>query len=461
MLRKLMLRLSIIVFAHDLPLALPVLSFGQSLKQQSEAAFARGVEDLKQQDWQGAVASFRLSLGTHPNRSETLFYLSQAYYLGGQIGDALTTIAEAVRLAPGSGAAKQKYGEYLCEERECKKGLGLLLDARHLDPKLEHIDLDVAMTYYRLSNLNEAARNFELALEHQPSNTDAMVFLAECYSREPNWPRAERMYRRALAAGKQDAATYHGLGRALLGEHQPAAALAFFEQALAKDPSLTECHFQMANALRALGRSQEAEHQLKIFQAIEKTIAVPAALSRVGDPDQEALWAECQRLIERGREIEALEHLQSVTGKRSEYLLGALYYSMKRFDDAERVLKIAVQNDSRDLDALGWLGRARFASGDLAAAEDTFERVLEIDPRNQLGLAGKGAIRHDQHEWAESAEWIERSRTREPAALLDLCDDYLKLGRWEDAELAAELVRSFGAGDEAMQSTLETLLARK
>jgi hypothetical protein len=56
----------------------------------------------------------------------------------------------------------------------------------------------------------------------------------------------------------------------------------------------------------------------------------------------------------------------------------------------------------------------------------------------------------------QSAEWIERSKTRDPARLLELCDDYLRLGR-PDAELAAALVRTFGAGDKETDAALKKL----
>jgi hypothetical protein len=41
---------------------------------------------------------------------------------------------------------------------------------------------------------------------------------------------------------------------------------------------------------------------------------------------------------------------------------------------------------------------------------------------------------------------------------LDICDDYLKLDRREDAELVAELVRSFGTGGKDVEAALEKLL---
>jgi tetratricopeptide (TPR) repeat protein len=132
---------------------------------------------------------------------------------------------------------------------------------------------------------------------------------------------------------------------------------------------------------------------------------------------------------------------------------------MGRFKDAQRVLDIALASGPQDPDILAWMGRTELAEGRLPEAEARFRRVLEMDSGNQLGLAGIGAIRHAQHRWAESAGWIERSRTREPAALLDLCDDYLKLDRRKDAELVAELVRSFGAGDKAVETALEKLLS--
>ena len=105
------------------------------------------------------------------------------------------------------------------------------------------------------------------------------------------------------------------------------------------------------------------------------------------------------------------------------------------------------------------LGQAKMAAGHYAEADASFRQALETDPNNRMGMAGVGVVQHAQRHWAESAESIARSRTRDPAILLDLCDDYLRLGRKKDAELAAELVRSFGAGDKTILSALDKLLS--
>lgn len=430
----------------------------QTAKQAQDADYSEGLEHLKQHNWQGAIASFRSSLKTHPDRADALFYLSQAYYLNGQVAEALTTIAAAVRLEPQNAAVEQKYGEYLSQERQFSKGLDALLKARRLDANLEHIDFDVGMAYYRESELSEAIRNLEIAVSREPANADAAFFLAECYSIKYEWPQAEKMYRRALADGRRDGVTYHGLGVALLHQGDPKGALSLLHEALRIDPSLVDTHYVMARALRALGRNPEAEHEMEIFKAIHAVADAPAALARVTDPDQAAFWAACQRLVEQNKEPEALDLLRSADRSRPQYLLGTLYYGLGRFQDAHRVLDAALARDPQDADVLAWLGRTELAEGKLADAESAFRRVLEMDPENQLGLAGMGAIRHAQQRWAESASWIERSRTRDPAVLLDLCDDYLKLNRRKDAELVAELVRSFGAGDKAVQAALEKLL---
>jgi hypothetical protein len=42
--------------------------------------------------------------------------------------------------------------------------------------------------------------------------------------------------------------------------------------------------------------------------------------------------------------------------------------------------------------------------------------------------------------------------------MLDLCDDYLKLGQKDDAALAAELVKSLGADNTPILEALANLL---
>lgn len=441
-------------------LAAGIEGLAQTSNQSSNVNFARGIKCLKQQNWQGAISSFRDSLKAHPHRADTMFYLSQAYYLSGQLNLAVNTIAGAVRLEPQSAVMNQKYGEYLCEAGECVKGLSMLLEARHLQPGLEHINLDVGMAYYRLSNLDKATQNIQIAFRKEPRSALAAFLLAECYSLVPDWPRAENMYRRALADGKQDAATYYGLGVALLRLGDTASALSSFRKALAIDPTLSECHFQMARALRTLGHNSEAKQQMKIFQAMYVATNFPTRITTNDKPVQKAFWIGCKRLLERGKEHEVLLRFRSVNGGRQPYfLLGTLYYNMGHFSDAQRVLNISTMKNPQNASAWAWLGWAEMALGDNATADASFRQALKIDPDSRMGMAGMGAILHSERQWAKSAEWIERSNTRDPATLLDLCDDYLQLGDQKDAKFAAELVRSFGVGDKTIISALDNLLS--
>ena len=141
-------------------------------------------------------------------------------------------------------------------------------------------------------------------------------------------------------------------------------------KALAVQPSLEECHFLMASALRSLGRTQEAEQEMRIFKALHEVSHFPAATKSMPTPEQEAFWEGCQRLLEQGKEQEALERFRLVNnGQFSYYLLGTLYYNIGRFRDAQRVLTISIEREPNNADSVAWLGRTELANGRLSEAK--------------------------------------------------------------------------------------------
>lgn len=90
------------------------------------------------------------------------------------------------------------------------------------------------------------------------------------------------------------------------------------------------------------------------------------------------------------------------------------YRQVGRLDDARR--DYATYLEARPDDPQGHIGAARTAEGldDEDAALAHYERLLRIDPRNVVGLLGKGSILLRRNKPAEALPLLERAIAREP-----------------------------------------------
>ena len=87
----------------------------------------------------------------------------------------------------------------------------------------------------------------------QPRRMLAVVYIETSRAVE-----AETVLREAIADGADDAYTWYNLGSALVGQNDPTGALAAFETAVARDPSLAIAHFMLGNVRSATGDSDGA-----------------------------------------------------------------------------------------------------------------------------------------------------------------------------------------------------------
>jgi tetratricopeptide (TPR) repeat protein len=394
---------------------------------------------------------------------DTLYYLAQAYYLDGQHAPALDTIQRAVAIAPRRAEIAQKYGEYLCEANQCTKGLRYLLNARRLDPTLQNIDFDLGMAYHKQAAVPEAQRYLEAAVTSDPDNLVAARFLADVLGREAQWERATDLYRSVLAREPRNPWALYGLGRASIGLGQYEPAIAPLRAAIDADPTIAEAHFQLAQALRQLGRREDGARELALFTALRGRLENTSPVLHANrSPFEERVWATCQRLVRENREADALAYLAALKTARqpinAPFLLGTLYYTLQRPGDAVRLLTRAVARGSRDAAVVASLGRAYVADRQLEQAEITLARARTLDPQGELSLLGLGELAYARDQWDEAIRFFEQSRTTQVPALLKLCGAYVRAGNRAKALDTAQLVRVFGHADPTSLRELDSLV---
>jgi tetratricopeptide (TPR) repeat protein len=434
----------------------------KSFPSDPDLAFEMGMVYFRQHNWAKAVENYQSSIRIRPRRVKPLYYLAEAYFMKSDLDLARETIAQAASIAPNDPQVCQKYGEYLSMTLEsCGEGLSWLQRARRLSPGLVRIDFEIGKAQFDLTNFEAAVSSFETALKNDRGNGQAAFFLAESWAHLNEWEKAREQYSYALARGYANGPAHYGQGRALVELGEFKAALGPLQRAISMQPSLIQAHFQLGKAYRHLGRTEEARHETALFSAMTNRIDTSRELK---GPEEESAWKQVKPLVEANKEQEALELLARLPDSdgrdRGEphYLLGVMYFSLGRKDDAKRMLKIARTGAPKTARIAAFLGVAELSSGETGAAEESFQSALALDSTEVLALIGMGAIRYQQQRWADAVEYFEKSRTADPATLYMLCDAYFRIKRAEEALRTAEVIRALGSDNKALLGAVDELV---
>jgi len=423
--------------------------------------FELGMVYFRQKNWAKATANFKASLSSGP-KIKPLYYLAESYFMQSDLDRARETIAQAAGVAPDDAQICQKYGEYLTATIETRKqGLDWLLKARRLNPGLPRVDFEIGKTELDLTDFQSAASSLVTAVKKNPGDGQASFYLAETYANLNDWEKARDNYQLTLTRSYADGRTYYGLGRALVELGQFGSALVPLQRAVALQPSLIQAHFQLGRAYSQLGHTTEAQHEIRLYSAMTGRVDTSAELN---GPEENEAWKRVKPLLAANQEQEALLLLAKlpVTNlpDRGEphYLLGTMYYSMGRKDDAKRVMNIARAQAPESARIAAFLGMVELSSGQTRESEEAFQSALALDSAETLALIGMGSIRYQQQRWLEAVQYLEKSRTADPSALLMLCDVYFRAGRSDDALLTAEVIQALAADKPTIVDELQRLL---
>ncbi len=95
----------------------------------------------------------------------------------------------------------------------------------------------IGVAYHHLFALDEARKNYKMALTLDPRYADALNNLAAVYHGEGKYKKAEKTYRSALRYGPNSAVTYRNLGTAYFSEGNYKEGAKAYQKALELNPN--------------------------------------------------------------------------------------------------------------------------------------------------------------------------------------------------------------------------------
>lgn len=299
------------------------------LQAQAGAADAAVLEGL----WRAAAAG-------HPDEEIILEALARGYLRGQFVNEAYRCTALWGERHDASATAKFWHGEVLESGLRFDLAIDAYRQALERQPNGTKVHLRLAEVLVRGNRHAEAVPHFEAVLAAVPDQAAALAGLARC--RRVLGQRSEAIVtlERLLARAPDDADGLLLRGQLALDEDRAEEALPWLQRATAAAPHSMDAHYQLAQALRRLGRAGEAEEVERRHRRLEQDYRRMDLLTReaIEHPDDADRRCEAGTILVRlGRDREAVQWFASalVVDRNHQATRQALAECLPRLGDPE------------------------------------------------------------------------------------------------------------------------------
>jgi tetratricopeptide (TPR) repeat protein len=158
---------------------------------------------------------------------------------------------------PECWMAYSNLGTALFDSGRTREAIDDLETAVRLRPDMSDVQFNLANTLFAVGNLQDAVLHYREALRLQPDHAEAHDNLGSVLARLGQTAEAIGQYREALRIRPDYPSAGLNLGTALAAD-RPQEAMACFEKVVRLHSDLPDAHFDLANLLRQLGRTDDA-----------------------------------------------------------------------------------------------------------------------------------------------------------------------------------------------------------
>jgi tetratricopeptide (TPR) repeat protein len=353
-----------------------------------------------------------------PPVEDSLAQLGKAYLDAHQLADARDWTAKALKLSPWDGALHyrlariyQQTGHFDLAAKEFQSSIGLKGADRDAVQKL--VDCSRAIS---LGHRQEALELRDGLLKQSMLDPDVLVALGSSFASSGLPEDGLAAFQEAVRRDPTLFQAHFDIGLAYLKMGRPAEAVAPLEASLKIAPSSPDANSSLALAYVMLNRFSEAIHPLELVHkllpasasiegllgvAYLRTGAGPKALPVIkaalekqpGDPKLYFLLIECLNATEdqSGALAVTNEGIRRFPDLAKAHLAKAQQLArLGRYQEAGPSFARAAELDTNDIDPLLGLGEVQNKSGDYNDSITTYRRALQLDEANltaQLGIA--------------------------------------------------------------------------
>ena len=218
-----------------------------------------------------ALATLERISADSPDYVQALKVKAKAQYLLRRDDDAKATLKRAAERAPADAEVPYDLGRIYYQQGRHAEAAELLRRATTLDPNSYKAWDALGLATEALGNVGEAQQLYlkAIALVHKAHPHYDVVYanFADLMIKVGDYQRAFDLAAEAAERNPDEARNFFLAGKALVQLGRADISLRWFERAIVLDADYAEAHYQLAQAYRRLGRTEDAERALKAFQA--------------------------------------------------------------------------------------------------------------------------------------------------------------------------------------------------
>ncbi|WP_345811278.1 tetratricopeptide repeat protein [Paraburkholderia sp. PREW-6R] len=265
---------------------------------------------------------------------------------------------------------------------------------------------DRAFAAHRDGRLDDAERGYRATLDGNPVHVDALHLLGVLRHQQGQHAEAADLVRRAVKLRPEDAALQLNLGNALRALGKIDDAIEQFRNALTIAPSFPMAHYNLGNAYAALGRHEDAA------DAFERSVRL-----QPNDASSHNNLGNARHAL--GRHAEAIASFRRALELRPGHAgalnnMGMSLNALDRPDEAIACFQAALAAQPRFVAAHFNLGNTFDATGRHAEAVASFQAALALQPNLPPAIFGLGNALAASGRHAQALPYLERAVGLDP-----------------------------------------------
>jgi tetratricopeptide (TPR) repeat protein len=238
----------------------------------SQARSVLGMAYYSERKYEPASRQFERVIAADPGNSTLQYVLAESYVRSGQNQKLLDFLQTMLENSPDSAALHMLKGEANDGLGRTREAIKEFEAAAALTPNQPNVHFGLGYLYWKERMYDKASDQFKLEIQNGGSVAKSEAYLGDIALKEGYLQEARSLLTRSERSFPTYAFTHYATGILLAQEKEYDSAAAEFRRAIELDPSRTDAHYRLAGVLRAQGKTEQAEEELKKVVQIQEKI---------------------------------------------------------------------------------------------------------------------------------------------------------------------------------------------